>query len=98
MRRQLSRRRFLTRLGLATSVVPADSLDSEVTALARRLAAGPTLAYASIRASLSYAETHSLDDTLAFEGQMMARTGSSVDHRRAVDSFLAGEKPTFAGR
>jgi 2-(1,2-epoxy-1,2-dihydrophenyl)acetyl-CoA isomerase len=85
-------------LGLATAVVPADSLDSEVTALARRLAAGPTLAYASIRESLAYAETHSLDDTLAFEAQMMARTGSSVDHRRAVDSFLAGEKPAFAGR
>jgi 2-(1,2-epoxy-1,2-dihydrophenyl)acetyl-CoA isomerase len=78
--------------------VPADSFASEVTALAQRLAAGPTLAYASIRASLAYAETHPLDDALAFEGQMMARTGASADHRRAVESFLAGEKPSFAGR
>jgi 2-(1,2-epoxy-1,2-dihydrophenyl)acetyl-CoA isomerase len=85
-------------LGLATAVVPADSFASEVTALAQRLAAGPTLAYASIRASLAYAETHPLDDALAFEGQMMARTGASADHRRAVESFLAGEKPSFAGQ
>jgi hypothetical protein len=29
---------------------------------------------------------------------MMARTGASADHRRAVESFLAGEKPSFAGQ
>jgi 2-(1,2-epoxy-1,2-dihydrophenyl)acetyl-CoA isomerase len=29
---------------------------------------------------------------------MMTRTGTSEDHRAAVASFLAKERPTFSGR
>ena len=29
---------------------------------------------------------------------LMTRTGSTSDHRRAVASFVAKEKPTFEGR
>src|SRR5215207_179800 len=42
-------------LGLATRVVPADSLADTVAELAGRLAAGPTVAYASMRHSVAYA-------------------------------------------
>lgn len=85
-------------LGLATSVAGADDFDADVDALATRLASGPTVAYASVRASLDYAATHTLDETLAFEGEMMARTGGSADHHDAVEAFVAKEKPTFTGR
>lgn len=85
-------------LGLLNQVVPADELVSTVTALARSLAAGPTLAYASVKESVAYATTHSLSDALSFESQMMARTGASTDHRNAVESFVAKEKPTFEGQ
>lgn len=85
-------------IGLVNQVVPADDLAAEAAALAARLAAGPTLAFASVKASLAYASTHSLSETLDFEGEMMARTGASTDHRNAVQSFVAKERPSFEGR
>jgi 2-(1,2-epoxy-1,2-dihydrophenyl)acetyl-CoA isomerase len=39
-----------------------------------------------------------LDESLDYERQMMELTGSTEDHRSAVASFLAKEKPTFHGR
>jgi 2-(1,2-epoxy-1,2-dihydrophenyl)acetyl-CoA isomerase len=85
-------------LGMATRVVPGDDLRQEVGKLATTLAQGPTLAYGSVRRSVAFGAAHSLADTLAFEGEMMARTGSSSDHHNAVKSFVGKEKPTFQGR
>ncbi len=85
-------------LGLVTTVVPADSLPAETATLARTLAAGPTLAYASVKQAVTFAATHPMDEALGFEGEMMRRTGGSADHRNAVASFLAKEKATFEGR
>ncbi|HET8604004.1 MAG TPA: enoyl-CoA hydratase-related protein [Marmoricola sp.] len=84
-------------LGLATRVVPDADFAAEVDALARRLAAGPTVAYGAIRRSVGFAAEHGFSDALGFESQMMTLTGATEDHRRAVDSFLAKEKPTFIG-
>ena len=85
-------------LGLATSVVPDDQLASEVGTLAAKLAAGPTLSYASIRQSVNFSSHHGLEESLAFEGEKMNLTGASEDHRNAVAAFVAKEKPTFHGR
>lgn len=85
-------------LGLVTKVVPAAELAGEVAGLARTLAAGPTVAYASVKKSVGYAATHGLEEALAFEATMMARTGATSDHRRAVEAFLAKQRPTFGGR
>ena len=35
------------------------------------------------------------EESLAFEAEMMTLTGSTEDHRNAVASFVAKEKPTF---
>jgi 2-(1,2-epoxy-1,2-dihydrophenyl)acetyl-CoA isomerase len=85
-------------LGLVSQVVPAAALAQEVASLARTLAAGPTLAYAAVKQSVAYAATHALDQALAFEATMMARTGVTSDHRQAVQAFLAKQTPTFGGR
>ncbi len=85
-------------LGLATRVVPDEELAAEASALATKLAAGPTLSYASIRQSVNFASSHDFASSLAFEGEKMNFTGASADHRRAVDAFLAKEKPVFEGR
>ena len=85
-------------LGLASRVVPVGDLAAETAALAMRLAAGPTAAYGAIRRSVAFSAGHSLADSLAFEAEMMDLTGSTEDHRNAVDSFVAKEKPTFHGR
>lgn len=86
------------RLGLATEVVAADDLAATARTFAVRLAAGPTVAYGAIRRSLAFSAGHQLDDSLDFERAMMEETGATEDHRGAVKSFLAKEKPTFQGR
>ncbi|MBS44270.1 MAG: enoyl-CoA hydratase [Nocardioides sp.] len=85
-------------LGLATRVVPADRLDTEVDELARRLAAGPTVALGSMRRAVAHSADHDFRSALAFEGRMMTRTGDTADHRTAVESFLAKQTPRFQGR
>ncbi|MGH8969061.1 MAG: enoyl-CoA hydratase-related protein [Actinomycetes bacterium] len=85
-------------LGLATEVVAADEVAGTAGALAARLAAGPTVAYGAIRRSIAFAAGHGLEESLAFEADMMALTGATEDHRGAVEAFLAKERPTFRGR
>jgi 2-(1,2-epoxy-1,2-dihydrophenyl)acetyl-CoA isomerase len=85
-------------LGLATSVVPDDQLVGEVATLAAKLAAGPTLSYASMRRSVNFSSSHDLADSLVFEADQMNLTGASEDHRNAVSAFVNKEKPTFHGR
>ena len=86
------------RIGLVTSVVADDEFSETVTARASGLAAGPTLAYAAIRASVHYSAAHNLADSLDYEADRMSETGASADHRIAVDAFLAKQRPTFTGR
>ena len=85
-------------LGLASRVVPAADLAAETAELAKRLAAGPTVALGSIRHAVSYAAAHTLAESLEVEAEMMARTGATADHRTAVSAFLAKERPVFEGR
>jgi 2-(1,2-epoxy-1,2-dihydrophenyl)acetyl-CoA isomerase len=85
-------------IGLATKVVPAAELAGSVSELAATLAAGPTLAYGSIRRAVAYSAGHTLGESLAREAEYMALTGNSEDHAAAVDAFLAKEQPTFTGR
>ncbi|AKT52687.1 enoyl-CoA hydratase [Arsenicicoccus sp. oral taxon 190] len=84
-------------LGLVNEVVPGDVMEPAM-ALARRMASGPTLAYAAIRDVVHHSATHDLADSLAHEAELMHETGGSADHRAAVAAFLAKEKPTFEGR
>jgi 2-(1,2-epoxy-1,2-dihydrophenyl)acetyl-CoA isomerase len=85
-------------IGLATQVVPAGELTEVVTALAGRLAAGPTVALGAMRQSLTFAADHTLAEALVNESAQMTRTGRTADHAAAVDAFLAKEKPVFEGR
>jgi 2-(1,2-epoxy-1,2-dihydrophenyl)acetyl-CoA isomerase len=84
-------------LGLVTTVVPADEFDAAVRELATTLAAGPTLAYGSIRRAVAFSSGHGLSESLANEGEYMTLTGATADHRAAVAAFLAKEKPVFTG-
>ena len=85
-------------LGLATQVVPAAELESTVSDLAGRLAAGPTVALGAMRQSVAFAAGHSFEEALEFESAMMQKTGATDDHQAAVAAFVAKEKPTFEGR
>jgi 2-(1,2-epoxy-1,2-dihydrophenyl)acetyl-CoA isomerase len=84
--------------GLVGRVVPAAELSAEAAAVAARLAAGPTLAYAAAKQAIRDAWAAPLADVLAAEGDAQRRLGLTADHRRAVESFLAKQRPTFEGR
>nr|WSX76992.1 enoyl-CoA hydratase-related protein [Streptomyces sp. NBC_00899] len=82
-------------LGIANRVVPAADLAAEALAVARRLAAGPTLAYAAIKAALAFSATHPLPEALDREAVLQSAAGASADHREAVAAFLAKRPPVF---
>ena len=84
-------------LGLVTEVVPAAELAGRAAALAAKLAAGPTVCYASLKESVAYAASHSLPESLEFEDAMQTRCGQTKDHLEAVQAFLAKRPPEFLG-
>lgn len=84
--------------GLVGGVVPDDGLADAAGALAARLAAGPTLAFAEAKRAMAAAWGRSLDEVLSDEAAAQARLGRSADHRGAVEAFLAKRPPEFGGR
>ncbi|GAA1836438.1 enoyl-CoA hydratase-related protein [Pseudonocardia ailaonensis] len=84
--------------GLVRAVVPVGEVLEAALELARRLAAGPTLAYAEIKKAVAIGAVSSLDTVLANEGAGQARLGVTRDHREAVEAFLEKRRPSFEGR
>jgi len=85
-------------MGMLNAVVAAEQVLPAAQELARKLAIGPTAAYACLKQSLRTASSGTLEDALAEEDRMQTRAGQSEDHRAAVRSFLAKEVPAFTGR
>jgi 2-(1,2-epoxy-1,2-dihydrophenyl)acetyl-CoA isomerase len=83
--------------GLLRPLVPADQVLEAALELARKLAGGPTAAYAEIKRALAAGAVCPLDAALAGEGAAQARLGLTRDHQGAVDAFLAKERPRFEG-
>ncbi len=84
--------------GLVNSIVDDDELTEAARALAQRLAAGPTAAYAAIKTALVFAATHDLAASLEKEAQLQEDLGRTADHRAATSAFLRKERPSFEGR
>ncbi len=85
-------------LGIANRVVPDDRLMEEAMAWARRLAAGPTVAYGLMKANLDRALHHDLPACLAGEAEGVVRSAGTEDHREAVRAFVEKRAPRFRGR
>jgi 2-(1,2-epoxy-1,2-dihydrophenyl)acetyl-CoA isomerase len=86
------------RMGMIWQVVDDAMLMEEATSLARRLAAGPTLAYAAIKQAINAAGTHTLDQQLDLERDSQRALGRSADSREGVAAFLAKRPAQFTGR
>lgn len=84
--------------GLVNSVVEDAELPATASTLAARLAAGPTAAYAGIKAQLDYAAAHGLAETLEQEADIQAGLGRTEDHQAATFAFARKQTPTFQGR
>ncbi|MDX2605023.1 enoyl-CoA hydratase-related protein [Streptomyces caniscabiei] len=85
------------RWGLVHSVVPDGGAAAEGLALAQRLAAGPTAAYAEVKSLLRADAAGPLSAVLEREAAAQERLGTTEDHRAAVRAFLEVRQPPFTG-
>lgn len=85
-------------LGLVNRIVPADELEAETTALAQRLASGPTAAYAKTKRLLNESLEHSLGEQLRAEQEAFAASTSTSDFAEGVQAFIEKRKAAFRGR
>lgn len=86
------------RVGLVSRVVPADRFDEEARAHARRLAAGPTRAFALAKALVRDAVREGLETQMEDERRAITATFGSADFREGVQAFFEKRSPRFAGR
>lgn len=85
------------RLGLVNRTVPVADLEVETAKLARRLAAGPTLAYARTKALLNESFERPLEKQLQAETESFARSAASRDFAEGVAAFIGKRPPQFRG-
>ncbi|MBS4100213.1 enoyl-CoA hydratase/isomerase family protein [Tsukamurella paurometabola] len=83
--------------GLIAQVAPDGEAAATAEAVARRLAAGPTAAFAAAK-SLIAASLPPLDEALERERAAAGPLAGTADHRGAVEAFLAKRRPEFTGR
>ncbi len=84
--------------GLITRVHPDAELPGAVTALARELAQGPTLAFGRAKALFHQSTWESLETQMELEAQAIAASGHTEDFRNGVVAFARKQSPSFTGR
>jgi 2-(1,2-epoxy-1,2-dihydrophenyl)acetyl-CoA isomerase len=84
-------------IGMVTEVVADDAVLGTAQALAARLAAGPTTAYAKIKEALLTAAGADLTAALATENRTQTEAGNTADHQEAVQAFVDKRPPAFNG-
>lgn len=84
--------------GLVAEVAPPADARARGEAIARRLADGPTRAFAQMRALLRQSWDRSLPEQLGAEIEALVACAGTEDARGAVVAFLAKQRPTFHGR
>jgi len=85
------------RVGLGR-LVDDDRLAEETAALARRLADGPTFAYAATKLLLTREADMSLQAAIELEAWTQAYLMRSADHAEFFTAFSEGRPPTWTGR
>jgi len=86
------------RIGLANRVVARDEVLAVATAMAQRLASGPTLAHALTKRMLVNERGMDLDAAIEQEAQAQALLLRARDHREFYDAWKAKREPRWEGR
>ena len=86
------------RIGLIYKCVEDEALADEAIELARRLAAGPTVALSGMKQTIRKGLQSDLNSTLQAEAESQLNAGNSEDARIGAVAFLKKEKAAFTGR
>jgi 2-(1,2-epoxy-1,2-dihydrophenyl)acetyl-CoA isomerase len=84
--------------GLIYKAVDDAALLEEAATLAQKLAAGPTLAYSTMKANIATALDSTLPQVLLAEAEGQRIAGGSADAMEGGMAFLQKRKPAFQGR
>jgi len=85
-------------IGLATSIVDDDELAAAATALARRLADGPALAYSTTKVLLTRELDMDLGSAIELEAITQALLMKSTDHAEFYAAWTQRRPPRWTGR
>ncbi|MBN2569328.1 MAG: enoyl-CoA hydratase/isomerase family protein [Deltaproteobacteria bacterium] len=84
--------------GLATMVVEDAELEKTTMDIARKIAGGPSVAYALVKENLNNAFFSLLERQLELEKRAMTVAGRTADVKEGVTAFAEKRKPVFTGR
>jgi 2-(1,2-epoxy-1,2-dihydrophenyl)acetyl-CoA isomerase len=85
-------------MGIVNAVFANERLEDEVMVIARRLAAGPRVAYRYMKENLNRAVHGELGECLDMEAAHHIHTGRTEDHKEAVKAFVEHREPEFHQR
>jgi 2-(1,2-epoxy-1,2-dihydrophenyl)acetyl-CoA isomerase len=88
----------MSKLGFINEIVPAEKLDQVTLQWARRLANGPTLAYARTKKLFFDALSIPLKEHLEVERQMQIKSAGTEDYKRGVFALIDKKEPEFIGK
>ncbi len=84
--------------GMIWKAVDDDTLEAEATALANKLAAGPTYALGLTKQALQASLDNDLASQLRVERDLQRKAGTSPDYAEGVAAFMAKRAAHFTGR
>jgi 2-(1,2-epoxy-1,2-dihydrophenyl)acetyl-CoA isomerase len=84
--------------GLIWKAVDDDKLQSEVAAVAERLATAPTYALGLTKRAIALSSTNTLSQQLDLERDLQRLAAASPDAAEGIASFLEKRAPRFSGR
>ena len=83
--------------GLVSEVIPAETFEARVAALAAEWAERPTVAVGLTKQLLDHAHHATLDEQLALEARLQQGAVDSADFAEGLSAFLEKRPPSFTG-